>query len=162
IGMHNLANNTKTVFVFDVNSSTVLGSRNLGPVSPVLAVAPDGSRFLAGSILFETSTLLVQAQQTALNGPFVFPATANFTLQTTQGGAVFAQTPSGLALLTAYNIVPTLVPAPRANTSQLLINSPSNLLIRQGIQLSENLSGKMAITSDSSTVYAISQSGFMV
>jgi uncharacterized protein (TIGR03437 family) len=116
---------------------------------------------MAGAMLFETATLLVQAQQSALNAPFLFPA-ANFTLQTTQGGAVFAQTAAGPALLTAYNIVPLLNPAPRANTSQLLINSPANLLVRQGIQLPENLSGKMAITSDSSTVYAISQSGFIV
>lgn len=162
IGMHNLANNTKTVFVFDVNSATVLGSRNLGPVSPVLAVAPDGSRFLAGSILFETSTLLVQAQQNVLNAPYVFPAVANFTLQTTQGGAVFAQVGGTAVLLAAYNIVPTLVPAARANSSQLLVNSPANLLVRQGIQLPENLSGKMVVTSDSATAYAISQSGFIV
>ena len=154
VGMHNLANNTNTVFVFDVNSSTVLGSRNLGPISPVLAVSPDGSRFMAGSILFESSTMLVLAQQSAVNSPHVFPTGANFTVQTTQGGAVFAQLASGAALLAAYNIVPVLSPAARANTSQLLINSPDNLLIRMGIQLPESLSGKMVITADNSTIYA--------
>ena len=41
-GVHDLANNTRTVFVVDVNSATVLGSRNLGPITPVLAVSPDG------------------------------------------------------------------------------------------------------------------------
>ena len=161
VGAHLLANNTRTVFVFDPNSSTVLRSRNVPVVSPVLAVSGDGSRFLSGSWLFETSTLLVLAQQSAINAPFTYPATANFTLQTSQGGAIFAQTAVGPALLTSYNIVPVLTPAARSTTSQLLINSPENLLIQLGIQVTENLSGKMVMTSDNAMIYALSQSGFV-
>jgi len=41
-------------------------------------------------MLFETSTLMVLAQQNAANSPFVFPAGANFTTATNQGGAVFS------------------------------------------------------------------------
>src|SRR5439155_24752957 len=93
--------------------------------------------------------------------PFVF-AGANFNVQSSQGGAVYAQTANGPALITAYNIVPVQNPAARSNTAQLLINSPDNLLIQLGVQLPENVTAKMAITSDSSTIYAISQSGFLV
>ena len=41
-------------------------------------------------------------------------------------------------LITAYNIVPVAVPAAKANTAQLLFNSPDNLLIQLGIQLTLN------------------------
>src|SRR5438132_4658502 len=159
IGVNELANNTRTVFVFDVISSTVLGSRNLAGISPVLAVSADGKTFLSGPMLMESSSLLVLAQQNAANAPYVMPAGANFNVQTNQGGAVYA--PDG-SLLTAYNIVPVAVPAARANASQLVVNTPDNLLIQLGIQLPENLGGKLAITADGATVYAISQSGFMV
>src|SRR5262249_12981093 len=117
---------------------------------------------LSGPMLFETSSMLVMAQQNVINSPYMFPGGANFSVQTSQGGAVYAQTPTGAQLITAYNIVPVQNPAARANTAQLLINSPDNMLIQLGVQLPENVTAKMAITSDSSTIYAISQSGFLV
>ena len=100
------------------------------------------------------------AQQNAVNSPYVFPANANFNAQTSQGGAVFL--PDGSALLAAYNIVPTSVPAANTNASQMTVNAPDTMLIQLGIKLQENLGGKMVITSDGATAYAISQSGFMV
>ncbi len=156
----NLQAATRTVFVFDVASSTVLGSRVVPTVSETLAVAPDGSRFLSGPMLFDTQTLAVLAQQNATNSPYAFPATANFNTQTTQGGAVF--TPDGSSLLAAYNIVPTAVPALPTNSSQLTVNSPDTMLIQLGIKLPQSLRGKMVITSDGATAYAISESGFIV
>ncbi len=156
----NLQAATRTVFVFDVASSVVLGSRVVPVISPVLAVSPDGSRFLSGPMLFDTQTLAVMAQQNIVNSPYVFPAGANFNVQTSQGGAVFL--PDGSALLAAYNIVPTAVPAAAPNTSQMTVNAPDTMLISLGIKLPENLDGKMAITSDGATAYAISQSGFIV
>jgi uncharacterized protein (TIGR03437 family) len=161
VGVHEAAA-TRTAFVFDVNSSTVLSSRTVPAISPVLAVSPDGSRFLTGPILFETASMLVLAQQSTANSPFVFPAGATFNTQTVQGGAVYAQTATGQALVTSYNIVPVASPAARSNTAELLFNTPDNLLIQLGIQIPENLGGKMVITSDSATIYAISQSGFLV
>src|ERR1041385_6970063 len=158
IGVHMQAA-TRAVWVFDVASSTVLASRIVGGLSSMLAVSPDGSRFLSGSQLFETSSLLVLAQQNAANSPYTFPPTANFAAQTTQGGAVF--TPDGSALLAAYNILPQL-PNIRTNTAQLTLNVPETLLIQLGLPLPENLGAKMAITSDGATAYAISQSGFIV
>jgi uncharacterized protein (TIGR03437 family) len=156
----NLQAATRTVFVFDVASSIVLGSRVVPVISSTLAVSPDGSRFLSGPMLFDTRTLSVLAQQNTANSSYAFPATANFNVQTNQGGAAF--TPDGTALLAAYNIVPTAVPAAPANTSQMTVNTPDTMLIQLGIKLQENLGGKMAITSDGVTAYAISQSGFIV
>src|ERR1035437_3478086 len=156
----NLQAATRTVFVFDVASSIVLGSRVVPVISPTLAVSPDGSKFLSGPMLFDTQTLSVLAQQNTTNSPYVFPGNANFNVQTNQGGAVF--TPDGTALLAAYNIVPTSVPASPANASQMTVNTPDTMLIQLGIKLQENLGGKMAITSDGATAYAISESGFMV
>jgi uncharacterized protein (TIGR03437 family) len=158
VGVHELANNTRTVFVYQVASATVLLARNVAAISPVLAVSPDNTRFLSGPILFDAATLLVLAQQSTLTSPFGFPAGASFNTQTTQGGAVF--TPDGAQLLAAYDIAPA--GAARPNISQLLVNAPGNLSIQLGIQLPENLNAKMAISADGSTIYAISQSGFVV
>jgi uncharacterized protein (TIGR03437 family) len=159
VGVHESATG-RTVFVYDVPSATVLRSRTLAGVSPILAVAPDGSRFVSGQALFDTASLAVLAQQNATNSPFTFVATANFTTQANQGGAIFS--PDGTMLYTAYNIVPNLSPTPQANAGHFLINTPDNLLIKQGIQLSQNLSGKMVITADGGTIYALSQSGFLL
>jgi uncharacterized protein (TIGR03437 family) len=158
IGVHMQAA-TRAVWVFDVAASTVLASRTVAGVSSMLAVAPDGSRFLSGPFLFEASTLLVLAQHNATNSPYTMPG-ANFNTQTLQGGAVFA--PDNSTLLAAYNIVPLQNPAAKSNTSQMLITTPDTLLIQTGIMLPENLGAKMAITSDGATAYAISQSGFIV
>ena len=159
IGVH-LQAATRAVWVFDAASSTVLASRVVAGVSSMLAVAPDGSRFLSGPFLFETSTLLVLAQHNAANAPYTYPATANFNSQTAQGGAVF--TADGGTVFAAYNIVPVLNPAAKTNASQMLVNTSDTLLTQLGIQLPENLGAKMVITSDNATAYAISQSGFIV
>ena len=156
----NLQAATRTVFVFDVASSVVIGSRVMPVISPTLAVSPDGSKFLSGPMLFDTQTLAVLAQQNVSNSPYTFQGTANFNVQTAQGGAVFM--PDGSALLAAYNIVPISVPAAATNTSQMTINTPDTMLIQLGIKLPQNLGGKIVITSDGVTAYAISQSGFIV
>ena len=44
----------------------------------------------------------------------------------------------------------------------MTVNTPDTMLIQLGIKLQENLGGKMVITSDGATAYAISQSGFIV
>jgi uncharacterized protein (TIGR03437 family) len=165
VGVHEQAA-SRAVWVYDVASETVLRSRtlnnsgsNASPPSAILAVSPDGSRLLSGNILFDAASLLVLGQQNANNAPYTFAAGSNFSTQTAQGGAVF--TPDGTSLLTAYNIVPVQSPPAQVNTSQLLVNRPDNLLVQMGFQLPEQLSGKMAVTSDGAAIYAISESGFM-
>lgn len=150
---------TQSVFVYETASSVVLRSRRVANLSSVLAVAPDNSRFMAGLTLFDLKTLAVLAQENLANASYPISTTANFNLQTNQGGSIFS--PSGDTLYSAFNIAPTANPAPRANVSQFLFNDPDNLLIGMALQLPENLAGKMAITADGGTVYALSESGFV-
>ncbi len=162
VGVNETSTTARSAFVFDVASATVVGARTLTGATTILAAAPDGSTFVTGNMLIQSSSMLVLAQQSAVNAPFVFPSTANFTTETNQGGAVYATGSGGLELITGYNITPVQSPAVKSNTAQLLINSPTNMLISLGIMLPENLGGRMVITSTSATIYAISQSGFMV
>jgi uncharacterized protein (TIGR03437 family) len=160
IGVHMTGN--RTVFVYDVNSATVLRARTVAGISSVLAVSPDAKQFVSGPLVFDVSSMAVLAQQSAVNAPFVFPNGANFSAQTTQGGAVYTSTTLGPALITGYNIAPVQVPAAKSNTSQIFFNAPDNLLIQLSIQIPETQSGKMVATADGATIYAISQSGFLV
>ena len=52
---------TRSVFVFEVASGTVLRSRTVTSSSSVLSVSPDGSRFMTGLTMFDTGTLTVLA-----------------------------------------------------------------------------------------------------
>jgi hypothetical protein len=160
IGANGINGTTRLVFVYETASGTVLRSRQIANLSNVLSIAPDNSRFMAGSTMFDISTLQVLAQQNAANSPFAFPTgnASNFNLQQNQGGSVFA--PDGSYLYSAFNINPLLNPPAKANTTQLLINDPTNMLIQMGIQMPENLAGKMVITKAGDTVYGISYTGF--
>src|SRR5205814_6592353 len=128
IGVNN-SGNTRSVFVYEVSSSTIMRARTVNFVSNVLSISPDGSKFMAGLTLFETSTLTVLAQQNAANAPFSFPGgnANNFNTQQNQGGSVFS--PDGTVLYSAFNIAPVQNPPAKANSSRLLLNDPDNLLI---------------------------------
>ena len=151
---------TRSVFVYESVSATVLRSRRVANLSSVLAVSPDGSKFMAGLSLFETSSLTVLAQQNLANAPYPIAPNTNFNTQTNQGGSVFS--PDGKSLYSAFNIAPTLNPPARANVSQMMISDTENLLINMGLQLQENLAGEMVMARDGSAIYAISESGFLI
>jgi uncharacterized protein (TIGR03437 family) len=156
----NIPNATaRAVFVYETASGSVLRSRTMAGVSPVLSVSPDGTKFMAGLHLMETETLQVIAQQNAANAPYPFAAGTNFNLQQNQGGSIFS--PDGQILYTAFNFAPVQQPPARPNVSQLMVNDPDNLLIRTAFQMPENLAGQMVITSDGGTIFAISESGFL-
>jgi uncharacterized protein (TIGR03437 family) len=169
VGVNASQNTTRVVFVYEVASATVLRSRAVGDVSTVLSIAPDGSKFMLGLRLFDTATLSVLAQQNAANVPF--PLSTNitpqgftqiaqqFNLQQNQGGSVFA--PDGSRVFSAFNIAPVQNPPARANITQLLVSDADNLLVDMGIQLPENLAGKMVISSDGGNIFALSESGFL-
>jgi uncharacterized protein (TIGR03437 family) len=152
--------NGRVVFVYDTTSATVLRSRIVANLSNVLTVSPDGSKFMAGPALFDMATLAIVAQENTANSPFAFPANANFNTQSVQGGSIFS--PDGSNLWAAFNFAPVANPAVAANVSRLMINDPDNLLIKLGLELPENLSGRMMITAAGDTIYALSQSGFMI
>ena len=156
--------NDRVIFVYEVASGTVLRARQISNLSNVLAVSNDGSRFMAGATLFDTQTLAIMAQENVANSPFPFPTGANFstqnsTTQVNQGGSIFA--PDGSVLYAAFNYAPVQVPAAQPQVTRLLYNDPDNLLITYGLQLPENLSGRMVISAAGDTIYALSQSGFI-
>src|SRR5262249_6676167 len=100
----------------------------------------------------------VMAQQNSANSSYPFPTTANFNTQSNQGGSAFA--PDGSVLYSAFNIAP--VNSTQPSVSQLMLNDPDNLLINLAVQLPENLIGRMISTADGTTLYGLSDSGFMV
>ena len=158
IGLNNPTTTSRQIFVYETASASVLRSRTVTNISSVLSVSADGSRFMAGLSMFETATLAVMAQQNSANSAYPFPTTANFNTQSNQGGSVFA--PDGSVLYSAFNIAP--VNSTQPNVSQLMLNDPDNLLIKLALQLPENLIGRMISTSDGATIYALSDSGFMM
>ena len=160
VGVNLPNNNERAVFVYEVASGTVLRSRRVNNVSSVLSISPDGSRFMAGLSLFDSGTLEILAQQNTANSPYPFANGTNFNVQTNQGGSVFS--PDGAQIYSAFDIAPVQNPPARANISQLMINDPENLLIKLGVQLPENLAGRMIISSDGAAIYALSESGFVV
>jgi uncharacterized protein (TIGR03437 family) len=151
---------SRVVFVYEVASGTVLRSRTIANASSVLSASPDGTRFMAGLTLFDTGSLAVLGQQNTANAPYPFPTGTNFNTQQNQGGSVFS--PDGAQLFTAFNIAPVQNPPARPNVSQLMINDPDNLMIRLGVQMPENLAGKMVISNDGGTIFALSDSGFTI
>lgn len=159
VGVNIPNNTTRTVFVYEVASGIILRSRTVNNISSVISVSPDGQKFMSGLTLFDINTLEVLAQQNLANAPYPIPNNTNFNTTTNQGGSVFA--PDGQTLYAAFNVAPTQNPPARPNISQLMVNDPDNLLIRLGYQMTENLAGKMLVTSDGNTIYAISESGFM-
>ncbi len=160
IGVNGVNGSTRLIFIYETASATVLRSREVTNLSNVISVSPDSSRFMAGSVLFDINTLQVIAQENVSNSPFAFPSgnTSNFNTASNQGGSVFS--PDGTMLYAAFNISPVESPAAKANVTQLLVNDPTNLLIQTGIQLPENMAGKMVIDKEGATIYAISDSGF--
>jgi uncharacterized protein (TIGR03437 family) len=158
IGVNIPNNNNRVVFVYEVASGTILRSRVINNISSVLAISPDGRKFMSGLNLIDTETLEVLAQQNLANAPYPIQPNTNFNTQQNQGGSVFS--PDGLSIYSAFNVAPVQVPAARPNVGQLMVNDPDNLLIHRAYQMPENLAGKMVITSDGATVYAISESGF--
>jgi uncharacterized protein (TIGR03437 family) len=151
---------TRTVFVYEVVSATVLRSRSVASASSVLAVSPDGSKFMAGLTLFDSETLQVIAQQNLANSPYPIAPGTNFNVQSAQGGSVFS--PDGATLYSGFDISPVQNPPARANIAELMLSDPDNLLITLGLQMPENLAGKLVITRDGGTIYALSESGFVI
>ena len=160
VGVNAPAAGSPTVFVYQAASDTVLRSRIVAGSSTVLSVSDDGTRFTCGPNLFDTSTLRVLAQQNLANATYPITPGSSFNLQSNQGGSVFS--PDGQTVYSAFNIAPVGGLPAAANASQLTLNDPDNFLIRMGIQLPENLAGKMVISADGASMYALSDSGFTI
>ena len=166
IGLSTVNSNAQTiVFVYEVNSASVLRSRTVTGQSTVLSVSPEGSRFMAGYTLYDTATLNVIGQYNAANVPFPLgttttsTTTSSFNSTQNMGGSAF--TPDGETLLSAFNVAPVSTPASRPQASTLLVTNPRNLLVRLGIKVPESIVAKMLILSSGEDAWGLSESGLL-
>lgn len=81
---------TTYVFVYETASGIVLRNRTMGGQSSVLSMAPDGSKFMAGSSLVDMASLAVIAAENNANAPFTFTSAINTTQNV--GGSIFSRT----------------------------------------------------------------------
>ena len=159
---------TTTLFVYEAASGTVIRNRTVTGQSTVLSISPDGSRFMAGSTLYDTATLTVIGQVNVNNYPFVLttnvatPTGSNqvINLNNNLGGSVFSV--NGDTIHGAFNINPAAVNAGRPIADALIVMSSRHLGVRLGIRLPESVLGKIVQTSDGETMIASSESGIIL
>jgi uncharacterized protein (TIGR03437 family) len=142
--VYGLGGTTSTVtFAYDVNAKAIFPGAivtNSGVLGPrVVSVNSNGSLAMAGWVMFGT--------QGFVN---FFPQHTNqFSIGTTafddSRGLLYAQ-----------------IPAVQGESPTLMVLTSSNLTLQERLQLAENLSGKSVLTSDSNTLYSISESGVTV
>ena len=157
VGLQSPLNATTYMFVYEVASGAILRTRTVAGSSTVLSMAPDGSRFMAGSTMYDINTLNVLGAYSNANAPFAL--TPNFNLNTNLGGSSFS--PDGTTLYSAFNTAATAIPAPRPLASTLLVSDPTNLAINLGIRLPESIIGRMVMTSTGSDAWGASESGVL-
>ena len=75
------------IFVYEVASGVILRNRTVAGSSTILSMAPDGSRFMAGSSMYDINTLQVIGAYSNANAPFVF--NVNFNALQNVGGSYF-------------------------------------------------------------------------
>ena len=148
---------TTYMFVYEVSSGTILRSRTVAGQSTVLAMSPDGSRFMAGYTLYDVATLSALGQMNNANAPFAFNLA--FSTRQNTGGSVF--TPDGKTLYGAFNTATFTTPPPPTSASVLLVADPSNLGISLGIRLPESIVARMVISSDGTNAWSLSASGLI-
>lgn len=149
-----------TVFVYEAASGTVLRNRTVTGQSTVLAMSPDGTKFMAGSTLYDVATLNVVGQLSTANYPFIVTTTGNSTinLQNNFGGSAFSA--DGDLVYGAFNIAPG-TPNTRPLADALIIASAKHLGVRLGIRLPESVLGRIVSTGDGSRLFAASESGII-
>ena len=145
------------IFVYEVASGVILRNRTTSGQSSVLSMSPDGSRFMAGFTLYDTATLAVVAQQNNANAPFSFSSAVNTTQNV--GGSAFS--PDGTTIYSAFNTAATTNPPSPSASSTLLINDSVSLSIRLGIKLPESIVARIAMLSDGSQAWGLSDSGMI-
>lgn len=159
VAINQSTNQASTVlFVYEVASGTVLRNRSVTGQSTVLAVSPDGARFMAGSTLYETASLSVQGQFNVANLPFFLNGnfSQGFNNQFNDGGSAFS--PDAETVYASFNNSGGAA-APVANV--LLVANSRNLGSRLGIKLPESVRGRMVISSDGADLFSISNSGIL-
>jgi len=162
IGLSTVNNNQSTIlFVYEVDSASILRSRTVTGQSTILSISPDGARFMAGFTLYDTATLTVIGQQNTANLPFPIGSSDSTSFNTVQnvGGSAFSS--DGATLYNTFNVAPNTRPAPRPQASTLLISDARHLRTTLGIKLPESIIAKMVLRSDASEAWGLSESGLI-
>ena len=157
VGVITPATASTYIFVYEAASGVILRNRTASGQSSVLSMSPDGSRFMAGLAMYDTATLAVISQMN--NASAGFQTTAVFNTAQNVGGSAF--TPDGTTLYSAFNVASTALPAPRPQSSTLMVSDSRNLGIRLGIKLPESIVAKMVMTADGSQAWGMSESGLL-
>jgi len=165
VAINQTANGAQTtMFVFETASGVVLKSRTVTGQSSVLSISPDGSRFMAGSTLYDAASLAVIGQMNTSNLPFFIQVlnngvtgnNPNFNIQFNYGGSAFS--PDGTTVYSAFNTAGANL---RPSANVLYLGSPTHLGVRLGLRLPQSILGKMLVTSDGARLFATSESGLM-
>lgn len=143
--IYGLGGTTSTVtFRYDVNAKAIYPGgivTSTGVLGPrVVSLNHDGSLSMAGWVM-------VNQQGTFVN---YFPQHTN---QFSVGSTAFDD---------SRGLLYAQIPAVQGESPTLQVVSSSNLTLQERLQLPENLAGKAVLSSDSNTLYAISESGVTV
>ncbi|MBM3735259.1 MAG: hypothetical protein FJW39_05670 [Acidobacteria bacterium] len=162
VAINQTANNAQTtLFVYEVASGTVLRNRTVTGQSTVLSMSPDGSRVMAGSTLYDVTTLNVIAQMNTANYPFILTQQGFnpvINLPNNFGGTAFS--PDGQTVYGAFNIAQG-APNARPLSDVMLLANSRNLGVRLGIRLPESILGKIVTAQDGTRAFATSESGIV-
>ena len=138
--------NSSRVFVYEVASGTVLRARTVTGLRSILSISPDGSRFMAGPLLFDTQTLAILGRAGT-----IAPTLTGGSTFSADGNTVYAQ----FSTQNPINPLNTL-PQP-AGILQVLRSS--SLTPGIGLRLPEAIVSKMIASSDGQYVFGTSTSG---
>ncbi|MEZ5352048.1 MAG: beta-propeller fold lactonase family protein [Bryobacteraceae bacterium] len=167
VAINQRANNAQTtLFVYESASGTVLRNRTVTGQSTVLSVSPDGTRFMAGSTLYDIGSLNVIGQMNTANYPFVVAQgnnpnqtfNPNINIQNNFGGSAFG--PDGKTLYAAFNVQAGAVNS-RPLSEALVVANAKNLSVRLGLRMPESILGKILVTGDGEQAFATSESGLI-
>lgn len=142
------------IFSYEVSNRNLaaFGYTAEPPLGPrAISIAKDGSYYLAGWGMWDASGLVLSQfpnPSGALNiGSHVIDS---------DRGLIYAQVPEGVQQTGSTGGTTT------STVPFLMVVDADNLAVREKLVLAENLSGKAVLTSDGSTMYALSDSGLMV
>jgi uncharacterized protein (TIGR03437 family) len=157
-------------FRYDVRDRNVValpGGLVAGVGPGTVSVNRDGTRFLAGSVLFDRNGNVVariNSPASSSIGSHVIDTLGNASYPY---GVIYGQIPDGSA--SNANTSPTPITPPGNPISSLPTPAPlltlfdaDNLTVRQRIQLAENLTGRSVLNSTRSVLYAASDSGVLI
>jgi uncharacterized protein (TIGR03437 family) len=149
------------VFVYDVASGTVRpNSRNVVGLNATTAASPDGSKFMVGPFLFDSTTM-------AILGRTGLPAAtltggSTFSLDGNSVWATFSTQPAIYPLNPNNPQAGTRLAGQTASLGVLQQLKASNLASTLGLRLPDNILGKIILSSDGKNLFALSQSGMLV